>query len=757
MFTFESVEYRNIIYFDEADLDLGWRGTTVVAGLNKNATVEDRRNGAGKTLLMSAIPHLLHGSPVGLASSLVRNSLFTEPSSKIRWRFTANDGSRWSVEKRRKPGKGRTPSVSWALEVDGENVTPRTSDMTENALKAVFSLTDDQFWSTVYLDGRRQFPILSGTPSARQNYLASLFGVEGYDGVRKWLTSLAAAARDKATEMEVLEKSLSENAWAVEPAKSEKSRLKAIRREKEKVRSVLDSILEAEAAREQAVMLEEAAGPAAKYDEKALRRAKAVLENWDDYDEIQAEAEDAAIAEKEWAKREKQAERALRKSKKRSREEVEAALAVAGERVSMMEEHLAEGSSECAWCGSEFGIDDAKDRLAEAEAEVRLLEETSAVLSRRMPRPIKPKTVPKPDTSRRKASGIVRDQTKYAKAKQVVDAINPVLAKTRKVPEEDADKLKARLSSLDKEYTNLSVKIARRDDARERHRDLTRKMEGLKASLPDAKVIPALVDAYGAKGLRLMALEGMAAAVSGNINKLTPFLYPERMAFGLSVGENRMDVVATRQDGRFSDVRHLSGAESRVFSLLWLASTLPMMPDSKRCNLVVLDEFEAGLDEVSRSLLVDEYLPKLQTMVPHILFVTPFDPVPGDGRRVLHGGKIGQEVRSKGNQELEHARPSILESRERFPALHPSPVIVQGRAQYIAQGYVLVGERKVGRTFARQGGALSAGKALPLVLISGGFDETQRAAARRRQCNQEDKSRLRETGRRSRRRVTASS
>ena len=72
-----------------------------------------------------------------------------------------------------------------------------------------------------------------------------------------------------------------------------------------------------------------------------------------------------------------------------------------------------------------------------------------------------------------------------------------------------------------------------------------------------------------------------------------------------------------------SDVRHLSGAESRAFSLLFMLSVLPLIPSNRRTNLCILDEFEAGLDEPTRNLLVSQYLPTLNQIVEHIIFITP--------------------------------------------------------------------------------------------------------------------------------------
>ena len=161
--------------------------------------------------------------------------------------------------------------------------------------------------------------------------------------------------------------------------------------------------------------------------------------------------------------------------------------------------------------------------------------------------------------------------------------------------------------------------------------------------LADRAVLSKLMDAYGSKGLRVAVLKDAAGRVCANLNRFAPLLFPERMSFSSEVSAKGVSLLVERADGRTSDIRHMSGAESRMFSLVWLMAVLPMVPASRRCNLVVLDEFEANLDQPTRELLVDEYLPALNEVVDHVVFVTPNPPPePGHGRRSLMVVKEGE-------------------------------------------------------------------------------------------------------------------
>jgi len=64
-------------------------------------------------------------------------------------------------------------------------------------------------------------------------------------------------------------------------------------------------------------------------------------------------------------------------------------------------------------------------------------------------------------------------------------------------------------------------------------------------------------------------------------------------------------------------------------------------------NIVVLDEFEAGMDEVTRQLILDKFLFNLNTIVPHIIFISPFSIQEAPGRRVITAVKRGGVAKLK--------------------------------------------------------------------------------------------------------------
>lgn len=158
MIEFRSIALTNIIYYRHAELDLDHAGTTVIMGLNKNSHDKDRRNGSGKSLLLSPLPHLKYSHPSAKHPRTEKHSLFARDNSRIEWSFSKEDDD-FVITKSR----GKTSSVKWQIAKNKEELNPRTSAIAESIIDELIPMSEEEFYSTVYLDSRRPSPILHGT------------------------------------------------------------------------------------------------------------------------------------------------------------------------------------------------------------------------------------------------------------------------------------------------------------------------------------------------------------------------------------------------------------------------------------------------------------------------------------------------------------------------------------------------------------------------------------------------------------------
>lgn len=203
----------------------------------------------------------------------------------------------------------------------------------------------------------------------------------------------------------------------------------------------------------------------------------------------------------------------------------------------------------------------------------------------------------------------------------------------------EEEKLAKKKSSLHTKVEDLSLELREYKRDKAEWDSLVKQRNKISKGLDDLDIFDALVEAYGAKGLKVLASKRIATIIQNNMNKYSSLLFPERFEFKIDVDINVFDIIVERHskgEKKVSDVRHLSGSESRSFCLLWLISILPLIPAERRYNLVILDEFESNMDHVTREMVCKDFIPILNTIVPHIIFISPYADIPIDAKNVRY-------------------------------------------------------------------------------------------------------------------------
>lgn len=135
-------------------------------------------------------------------------------------------------------------------------------------------------------------------------------------------------------------------------------------------------------------------------------------------------------------------------------------------------------------------------------------------------------------------------------------------------------------------------------------------------------ILEALVAAYSSKGIRVMQVSALANAYINALNTLAPTIYAERYKFHADISNNKFDILAERHS-KISDVRALSGSESRQFLCISAPAGISLMPDDLRCNMMMLDEVESGLAIEERRLFTQEFIPMLASSISNVVIITP--------------------------------------------------------------------------------------------------------------------------------------
>lgn len=145
----------------------------------------------------------------------------------------------------------------------------------------------------------------------------------------------------------------------------------------------------------------------------------------------------------------------------------------------------------------------------------------------------------------------------------------------------------------------------------------------LKPFIEDKQIFQCLAKAYSSKGLKTKVANDICSLLEQNLNAYSSLIFCEPFLFTVNASDKGISILVDRGNGKISDVRSLSGAESNCFRLLFVFSLLPLVPDERRLNVLMLDEPCSHMDEISRNKFLSIFLPALAELVPNIFIITP--------------------------------------------------------------------------------------------------------------------------------------
>lgn len=213
--------------------------------------------------------------------------------------------------------------------------------------------------------------------------------------------------------------------------------------------------------------------------------------------------------------------------------------------------------------------------------------------------------------------------------------------------EAEARKVATALGEVSEELSKYSNSVRERELYEKELKELRDEIAEIEPKLLDKPVLDGLVKAYSTKGLKTVVANDLSQLIEANLNLYRELVFKEKFSFTTKVSSTGMSILVNRGNGVVSDVRNLSGAESNCFRLLFLTSALPLIPSERRTNFLFLDEPTSHQDEPSRELVIQQFLPAIQELVPNVYVTTPN---PSDH---LQGANEWLVVKEKGVSRLE--------------------------------------------------------------------------------------------------------
>jgi DNA repair exonuclease SbcCD ATPase subunit len=198
--------------------------------------------------------------------------------------------------------------------------------------------------------------------------------------------------------------------------------------------------------------------------------------------------------------------------------------------------------------------------------------------------------------------------------------------------------LNAELDSVNSEQRKIERKLSTFQDVIQKYQQfsntvkiytaeiekVTAEIEKLKPDVESKKIVVALTKAYGPKGLRSMAADSFCSLLQANLNHYRDLIFYEPFEFTVESSDTGVSIKVNRNNGKpdaVSDVRLMSGAEGECFNLLCAASLITLTPDSRKCNLLILDEPTSHLHPVSKELFTEKFVPFLRDLVPSVFII----------------------------------------------------------------------------------------------------------------------------------------
>ena len=152
-------------------------------------------------------------------------------------------------------------------------------------------------------------------------------------------------------------------------------------------------------------------------------------------------------------------------------------------------------------------------------------------------------------------------------------------------------------NAISNKYYELNTKLENAKSTYEKLKQIQLKLDSMKAQLEDVKPLEYLVDLFQDKTLKKKIVQIIGNRLMQLVNKYAALIFNEDYHFELEWQSSQINIICKRKAGKrelVSDVRKLSGAESRLFTLILVLSLMSFIPTAKRPNLLILDEPEAN-------------------------------------------------------------------------------------------------------------------------------------------------------------------
>lgn len=154
------------------------------------------------------------------------------------------------------------------------------------------------------------------------------------------------------------------------------------------------------------------------------------------------------------------------------------------------------------------------------------------------------------------------------------------------------------------------------------------RLKELKEQLANEPWLTKLIEIFSDKQMKRAMVQQISQKLCQLMNKYATLVFNQDYRFEL-IWDTQLQLLCTRRVGKqvlTSDVRKLSGAESKLFTIILVLSLLSFVPSDKRPKVMILDEPSANFSAETTQAFI-KLLDVLKQVVPSIVVITPRDDV----------------------------------------------------------------------------------------------------------------------------------
>ncbi|QRE00293.1 hypothetical protein [Burkholderia phage BCSR5] len=245
---------------------------------------------------------------------------------------------------------------------------------------------------------------------------------------------------------------------------------------------------------------------------------------------------------------------------------------------------------------------------------------------------------PKPYKGRKPDVDLTEKVVAYDREKlRVLEALQPHMETVRallSMSEKDTERMCGldldaspydRINKLRLKASEIETTLNLHQAAKQKCKDTKARLKKYEKQLKEERYLKMLVEAYSDKGVKKMAIEAISNQLMKLVNKYAKIVFPEDYRFSFHWEKTSVQLLVHRRYGkkvRVSDVRRLSGAESKLFTVVLVLALLAFVPPNKRVNLLIMDEPASNMSQETWESF-SKLLPILNKLIPSIIIVTP--------------------------------------------------------------------------------------------------------------------------------------